>query len=280
MDETTRERLLNYIPHDAVLLVVGFSGYERRMMSVIEAIASALDDQRQVSRAIVWMFWGGAEEPVNRLRDRLVQGGNKAAYTISLSQPSLHRDGPMELYCLDDAGTFLKGLYQRITRTLPLTNTPYQSLPKRLTAEASRAPVGKRQEIVQLFVRNSLIPAEGFDVNATFGPNGKCLRREPTDNSRWSQPRPEWPPFKGLVKRELSPDTYLSTAMSRFVHNCRGYDTIWVDLEDHHTVTGVVSEIISQLRIFDPTLPPLVLPVAGTTISTLRFGHGNADPFS
>lgn len=260
LDDTTRERLLKYIPQNAVLLVIGFSGYERRMMSVLESIASPAGNSGRDQRTICWMYWGAPEQPVNRLRDRLGQGPMKLQRTATASAAGKCENSPINLYQLDDAGTFLKGLYQRITHTLPSTQTAYQSLPKRITPkprQPDQAAPPKRQEIAQLFVREGLIEKDGKPPH----------------------PSKEAAPYHGLVQRELNTDTYLSTAMSQFVGRCRGYDTIWIDLEDHHTVTGVVSEIISQMRVFDPTLPPLVLPVVEAGLSMATKGAAAAGSF-
>jgi hypothetical protein len=233
LDDSTRARILKYIPNDAVLLVLGFSGYERRMMSLIEAVAS----EAGPSRHVVWMYWNRPEEPVNRLKERLDH------HNVG------DRRNPVSLFGLDDAGTFLKGMYQRFTNTLPETNTAYLSLPKRVRSD--KVPAGRPdrpsrklpyQEPVHLFVRSVLRATEKQRLK-TYDP--EC-------------------PWKGLVQEELTNARNVAKDMAPFVQSQRGYDTIWIDLEDHHTVTGVVSEIISQMRVFDPNLPPLVLPVSET----------------
>ncbi len=56
-------------------------------------------------------------------------------------------------------------------------------------------------------------------------------------------------------------DNVTSRQMSRFVQSLRDYHLIWIDLEEHHTVSGIAGEVIQRMRTFDPHLPDLVLPV-------------------
>jgi hypothetical protein len=108
LDDVTRTRILTYAPRSAVILVIGFSGYERRMMSVIESFA---DNQHP----IVWMHWEPEEElpePAKRLKNRF--------------------PGNFLTFRLRDAGSFLLGLLQRATRSLPHTRGRYRALPKRV----------------------------------------------------------------------------------------------------------------------------------------------------
>lgn len=282
LDDTTRERLLDYVPPRAVLLVLGFSGYERRMMNVIESIATQAGEDEGQPPTIVWMHW----EPEDRLSDQV-----RRLRTRLELLPKKEEDQRLLMCRLADAGLFLNGLYQRITRTLPATRLRYSALPKRVIAipdeakttpennatqgkeQEAAAPSGEReiqgaktnvqeqgenpatddkslrqastaypQEFVQLFIREGIF---GKDA-----PQEDQLE----DSARAS--------FAGLVNPDLESNAYFSMRMSDFIRGLGGYDVIWVDLEEHHTVTGVVNEIIANLRIYDPSLPPLVLPLA------------------
>jgi hypothetical protein len=291
LDDTTRERLLGYIPPRAVLLVLGFSGYERRMMSLVESVATERrkihgDDNTQ----IFWMHWESREklaEQVTRLESRL-----------SL----LPGAGGLQLHRVVDAGLFLKGLYQRLTRTLPSTATNYYALPKRVTRSASPKIDGETpQDGKRRRSATSPAPsaASGGPGGATApsqgsvaGSSGVTAAEAGTANGKSTgpggnpslqamvhlfvreqmsplNPTASYPkvPYQGLVvpgvRTESKSSAYLSTSMSEFVRDLGGYDVIWVDLEEHHTVTGVVTAIITTLQVFDPTLPPLVLPVSG-----------------
>ena len=39
----------------------------------------------------------------------------------------------------------------------------------------------------------------------------------------------------------------------------KGYRTIWIDCEEHHTTEGVVDDVIDQIRTLDPLFPPYLM---------------------
>src|SRR5262249_2126350 len=74
LDELTRSQVLGYMPEDAVLLVMGFSGYERRMLSLIEAFALRVTGPKSAVPAVVWMHWEPEDklpEPLRKLESKL-----------------------------------------------------------------------------------------------------------------------------------------------------------------------------------------------------------------
>lgn len=233
LDGATRSLVQRYVPDDALMLVVGFSGSERRMMQLLEHIALTSIHGAQDRPKVIWMHQETSLPATLRefqAKVKAVVGGSEEIAKRLLVARHV-----------EDAGQFLLDTYQRLTSTFPKSQLPYRVLPKRLSPEPSRTQHDPRTDEngtpqkppklppapFQLFVRKTLLAENPF----------AC--------------------FVGGLDAE-APSQQLSRIAQ---HLCLfGYKLIWVDLEEHHTVAGVVTDAIDKMRVYDPDLPPLVLP--------------------
>jgi hypothetical protein len=233
LDETTRAAIQQYVPENALLLVVGFSGGERRMMQLIEHLAfggAARSVQTRDETKVIWMHHepeSGLSFPVRNFRARL---------------RSLGQDRMLLLERLSDAGEFLLDAYQRITCTLPKSRSRYSALPKRVLPRVDRQPSGTQYE--------------SRDTSAYEKTEGQPFHLFIRHTLKSEVSTPIWTVFETGPDGRGSP----SLEMSDFVafRQAELYRPVWIDLEDHHTISGVITEIIDKLRVYDPDLPPSV----------------------
>ena len=77
LDSETRNRALDLIPKDALILVMGFSGAERRMSQLLEDVALR---GKAKSRSILWMHWlEQPDYPLQRLIESIGKGDIRVA---------------------------------------------------------------------------------------------------------------------------------------------------------------------------------------------------------
>ncbi|MDR3636016.1 MAG: hypothetical protein P4L84_19595 [Isosphaeraceae bacterium] len=259
LDGATREHVFSSVPRDALLLVLGFSGDERRMMQLIEDLTlrpAANDASRAGGQVrLLWMHW--------ETRDRLPK-------TMTQLRDKLHDIGRgAEFYDerLSDAGTFLLQTYQHLTNSLPAGAQPYSALPKHVLSSKDEDEKKEQEQehkgakgATKKAGQDSVEPSNQEAV-LTFigGVPAKPIHLFARDSLKaGDHPKAEgWMPRPGLVLDDNLP----SRQMSRFVQTLNEYHVIWIDLEDHHTLAGIVGEIIRKMRIFDPHLSDLILPL-------------------
>ena len=73
-----------------------------------------------------------------------------------------------------------------------------------------------------------------------------------------------------------------SIGMSRLCSGlqCFEYHPIWIDCEEHHTTEGVVSDILDQIIVRDPTFPPLLMQMREPAVTrTLERGGTDGEQF-
>jgi hypothetical protein len=128
LDTQTRDEILKYIPPRSLIVVAGFSGYERRMMSLIEAF-NTIDPGDSRDTRVVWLHQESDERiphPVKLLERKLKERNS---------------GGHFKREQIQDAGSFFLGVYQSLTKKLPRTRATYECLPKRLfRLESKRTP--------------------------------------------------------------------------------------------------------------------------------------------
>ena len=229
LDDATRNLVERYVPQNAIFLVIGFSGYERRMMQLIEHMVSREDhsagDKNQDPK-VIWMHWEAEENLPATLN----------AFDLKLR--SLDRGHLLKKERLSDAGEFLLELHQRLTATLPKSRSQYLALRKRVVYLPNFSM--KKDQAEKIYTTN-ITEERQFSIQVFF--------------------RDTFQEAEGGTYSLLPEVSAPSVELSLFVQTLKGYNTIWIDLEDHHTVAGVVTEIIDKMRVFDPDLPPLVLPL-------------------
>lgn len=238
LDDDTRNRVERIVGDDALLLVVGFSGYERRMMQLIDHLATRTSANNEPR--VVWMHFEPPEQLPETLKDferRLDEMGQSHRFKRAR---------------LSDAGEFLFHFYQRAMEAYPRVRVPVSILPKRIIElpKVERKPqppttVDQENRQRQLSSQLADIPIHLF-IYSELVPKRKKTQSSPDTIDSVSHVGP-------------------SLEMSTFVQErSKGYHLIWIDLEEHHTVAGVITEIIDRMRVFDPDLAPLILPVEST----------------
>lgn len=100
-----KSRLLEYLPKRATLLVIGFSGWERRMMQFVEAVACGSESN---DWQVVWLHQEVEPEPLEQLGKQLED------------------DSKITMCRISDSGRFLLELYQRATSTHPRLGVGYR----------------------------------------------------------------------------------------------------------------------------------------------------------
>jgi hypothetical protein len=224
LDDDTRRRLAECVQLDALLLVIGFSGYERRMMQLIEHLT--LQSPVTSSPRVLWMHF----ESDDKVPPTVVDLEHKLKAVDRATLLTRRR--------LTAAGDFLFEAYQRLGSSYPKTSVPIPSLPKRINDLHRSEPVANYDG-----------PADSSNPDGSNCPIhlfiGEGIAHTTHSAARHS------------ADYEANP----SIRMSRYAHERTNYHLIWVDLEDHHTVSGVVTEIVDEMRVHDPDLSPLILPI-------------------
>lgn len=200
--------VLRYLPENALVVVLGFSGSERRIMQLLQTIAtsSVITDPCR----ILWL---------------------KGPGTISVPlQQLLHEcRQSVQIAEINDAGAFLQDWYFAYSQG-------YQSSPVSYSALGGRPIRSNNDEIV--------------DSVEFHRPELRCEFRKPVqlfvrDSS-------------GEKNQEVS--SCATLAAGEFIaHLGHRYHPIWIDLESHHTVSGVVTELFDHFRTFDPDAPRVAI---------------------
>ncbi len=146
LDPDNRARVLAMLPDDSLILVLGCSGRERRMMDLIESavIGTARDKAAGRGSMVFWIHHGlAAAEPVSDLHERLKTVGR----------------GDSLVHCgINDIAAFLLQLCVREAGSLPPSRQPYGSVSLRLSS-VTNEPLDHRasgDDTVNMFVTLAL----------------------------------------------------------------------------------------------------------------------------
>ncbi|SDX21936.1 SIR2 family protein [Nitrosomonas oligotropha] len=201
LEQDAQADVLRYLPENALIVVLGFSGSERRIMQLLQAIAtsSAIPNLRR----ILWL---------------------KGPGTISVTLRQMLHECHQSVYIceIDDAGAFLQDWYFAYSQgyqSSPVSYTALGGLPIRSdTGELARSVEFHQTELrcelrkpIQLFIHDITDEQNQLASSCTTLAAGDFV-------------------------------AYLGYQ----------YHPIWIDLESHHTVSGVVSELFDYFRTYDP----------------------------
>jgi hypothetical protein len=242
LEMEARNRICGYVPDDALMIVLGFSGFERRMMQAIAHIATRSAEGRDPLQ-VLWLSPDGGSESSPFMR-RLVA--------------DLRDQGLMQAFvphAIGDANTFLSELAFRVGSSFPAFRHKYDALICRpmflngIDLAPNAALAGSA----------SVTSAHGFP--SIDSPAVIVLSDPPLDERLEAS------------KTHAPPSTWPSLAAAQLASKDRDRDVIWVDLELHHSVEGVIRDVLAQIRRVDPEAPQLVLPtdlLLGTAKDTDR----------
>jgi hypothetical protein len=242
LDDSTRTTLLDAIPNNALLLVIGFSGNERRMMQLIEHIAIRNCSTRPISEAalpgIVWMHY----ESEDRVSPRVHSLDGRLKRLCQTSSTAMTPE-PIVLERLSDSGAFLLETYQNLTSKFPHSRAPLQALTRRLVTLGGGSSDNHNIEHKSKTqgTRGYLTGQEMMLSNPTLC---HVFYRKSLDDLNFTS---------FLITGLQTPSLKMSDAVQGF---STSHKVIWIDLEEHHTVAGVLVEIVDKMRVFDPELAP------------------------
>ena len=217
LEDDARRKICGYVPDEALLVVMGFSGQERRMMQVIREFTRR-PEARNGMIQVLWLHTtpGPDRSPfVGDLIKELKSQGLERAFVPKL---------------IGDANSFLPGLVYRIASSFPATRQRYEALVSRPSIPAAPLAAGDEDAL-----RNISSPA--VVILSDESPRDLLSNR-------------------GDLR---APSSWPSLAAAELASQHPGRHTIWIDLENHHTVEAVVRDILGQIRRVDPGSPQLVL---------------------
>lgn len=110
LDDGTLSTFMKYMSENALLLVVGYGGGDRRVMSLIEAMAKPRRGTAEMPR-VVWLHRGSVPAPAMQVASGAVDGARS-----------------IEFRPFRDARLFFQELYQRLTVSHAVARTPYSVL--------------------------------------------------------------------------------------------------------------------------------------------------------
>jgi hypothetical protein len=214
-DPNTVDHFFGILPRNALVLVMGFSGEERRMMQLLEEHRSRalspdpailwMNFSRNIDVAVKQKFLGSDGEPV--------KGFSVHPYT--------------------DALAFLFSILARLRHSHSAGRKAYRMLPT--------SPWKLQDEI----------PDPSNDIDKDPRPIRAYVRKHEHFKCTTA-----WP----------QADSAATLAMAAFCDSkAKTHRIIWIDGDEHHTVEGVVSDIIEQVRRFDPTFPPLLMQASSSS---------------
>lgn len=208
LELSARNNALQYIEGDPLLLVLGFSGSERRMMQMLQAFSQ--HRRHEENPRLIWVQ--GPSEP-GPLFDELFEG-----------EPLTPNDKRIQWCKVKHADTFLQELYFNIAHCYQSSSKSYLSLPGEL-----------RMTEIDLSLPSSQPKDNRYPIQIFVAKDANKL------NTR--TPSTSWATLAGVA----------------FTQTLSDYTIIWIDLENHHTVEGIVSEFFNRVRKIDPTAPSCVM---------------------
>lgn len=198
--------VIRYLPESALILVIGFSGSERRIMQLLHAIATSSSSRHEVR--ILWLKGPGS-------------------LSVPLSQLLKECKNAIKICEISDAGAFLEDLYFAYSQG-------YRSSKVSYTALGGRPIVAKTE------------PGSYFDFDLS----------EDSKTKRKKLRRPVQLLFRKIDSITPHASNSATLAAAEFCDYLGyRYHQIWIDLESHHTVSGVVDDLFNNFRRFDPESP-------------------------
>jgi len=114
LDEGSRRRMFQLVPQDALLVVIGFSGWERRMMQLIRELARR-GGEHGFTPAVMWL----TQDPEND-RSQPVEDLSMELKRLGLNSFEVHQ--------ICDAGSFMREVYSQLSSAFPSSRNRYFAL--------------------------------------------------------------------------------------------------------------------------------------------------------
>ena len=210
LETDTRNNALQYLPKNALVLVLGFSGSERRMMQMLQAFAES-EGSKSCRPRLIWIQGPGDPGP---LFDELMSGSPERVKWCRVRH----------------ADTFLQELYFKIANSHQSSFKSYSSLPGQL-----------RMTELTLELKNNKPNIESI------------LKRRPV---QFFVAKNAFVAIKKADEIKVPSGSWATLAAVAFTHSLdTSYSVIWIDLENHQTVEGIIAEFFKRVQIIDPQAP-------------------------
>ncbi|ASF46361.1 hypothetical protein CEK71_09865 [Methylovulum psychrotolerans] len=221
LETDARQNALKYLPKNALILVIGFSGSERRMMQLLNAFIEAdnenteeldfLEENKEKKKLkLIWIQ--GPSNPGPLYDELTINHGEK----ITACQ-------------IRHADTFLQELYFQIANSHQSANNPYSSLPGHnyLTALSLNLPKEDDNAVDRLKAIQIFYDDQSEEIN-----------------------------LSGQTEKNIS-KSWATLAGAAFVQSlaAEGYRIIWIDVENHRTLESVLAEIFFRIQLIDSLAP-------------------------
>lgn len=304
------KHLLAYFPCNPLLLVLGYGGGDRRVMSLVEALVSDRANEKlypvvpEVPR-LLWIHRD--EQPPQSVRE------------LVASTPDSQR-GRIAHRSYRDGGWFLQELYCRVTSSHPVTRTSYrafvQAPPKTPFTDFPRAvDAMARKAAYEVELRAHGVKLSALQAAKSEHPGNskidEVLSRAEEERDRLQASKLAAQQEFEDLKRKLeagdpiharslldqrsppdlsrvsiaaflsdTPGSGTSTALAQAVERIPGLgELIWCDLEPVATLDGLMQFLQERFRRFDPQLPPFAFLRTGErSLSQLPASEGEDDP--
>lgn len=237
-DQNTQSRARHLIPENALILVMGFSGHERRMTQILTEHCRRHSGNTQ----LLWMNFGKTEDkPLKKILGEF-RGPRwlPGAHSVGKLPAEQSSDTPIAVRSYDGVSQLLFGVLVQARGQHPAGLQSYPTLPTR-PGTASQKSGGEAPSSSPL-PRPAIMPQQSHAEKPII-----AFFRDK-----------DW----GL---EMAANhSNASVAMAEFcVGKARTHHTIWIDCEQHHTVDGVVAEILDTVYQYDPAFRPLLMQSVG-----------------
>lgn len=254
LDRPTKDRILEYFPANAVVIVLGYSGWERRTMEVLRQFAMSSKKEKQTPK-IIWLH----QEP-NSARAEELRKACEEFYDPNGNKQ--HRTNAVEIYRILDANTFIPELVLNAVNLFPASKFGYSvsfpiqvSPPPAVLDNSDCTPVndsGNRQQLIFQFEATSSSEQDAPRIHVFAMADGFSETRTASHNKLAAT-------FESV---ESTPNFSEATlAMAGWASSrAPDYTCLWIDIADHHSVEGVIAELFTQMQRYDPDLPGILLP--------------------
>ena len=238
LTEPESTKLLGYFPKDALLLVIGYGGYDRRIMDLVKAV---LKRQNKEGTPPPHVIWTHVEAKCPGHVDKFATRFNDPSAWADPANPA------MITAHIQDAGAFLVGLHTLYTQTHPASTEAYSA--------HSQRPLG-------------LKGAKTIDP-LSCGELPRSTADPWMDYAEQENQRPvhvfTGEAVSGTLPEDFLPSDASSIAMSEFLAKRASTHTpIWLDARVFQSVEELVSEIVRQCHKHDAALPSVALASRGT----------------
>lgn len=220
----------HYLPKNALILVLGFSGSERRMMQVLQAFLES-DIIECDNPRLLWIQGPGSP---GLLFNELVDNDN----------------GKVSGCYVKHADTFLQELYFKLASSHQSSTKGYLSQSTQyLTEWKFELPQErKKNDLVSIFKRENPLKLRRCPLQV-------FVADQPDELSESSATGVVTDQHKEKIVN-LSSGSWATLAGMAFTQSLhQSYRIIWIDLENHGTVESIIAEFFSRVKTIDPKSP-------------------------